>query len=682
MVTGLRLPFLFVFLLTTGLFAGRSIVLRDDSDRYEIGSSLGIFKDTTASIPIDSIVRSDFRKQFTHISRFVPNIGFSHSTCWFHFDLTDSSSEKREWIMDISMPSLHYVDFFVMNGDSVIQEGQSGFLVDKNRRLTPFRNPSMELAKSFGKTVSIFIRVKSETPIILPVFIREKNRYIAYDRFREFFFGLYFGALFIMAIYHFYLFFSIADRGYLWVSFFIICFGLGQMTAVYGFLSDWGFTNLQSKIQLLHVINFLAAFFGCLLSRDMIGSRQFTPRCDAFLKAILAILLALAALSPLMSFMVAERLIVLANFIPLPLLVLTAILAWRQGHRSALFYLLATSTFITGLLIYNLMYGLDLFPFQEFIYFIPNISFIITLTLFSVGLAEQINRIKREREEAREQILFDLNEKLRFQKEKSTMERELEHSRKMEAVGRLLSGVAHDMKNFLVPVLGYSQILRKGCRKDERLYRISERLINAICRLKDLATTLVDVSRKKPVGLHRVDLNAAIEQIGSLLKHSTRMGISIKTIRSTQKTWIDADEGMLSSALLNIGINAMDALPNGGTVTIQSGIQNLTFDHCAIKQSGNAAGLYAYVTIKDNGIGMDDEIKSHLFEPFFTTKREGKGTGLGLVGVYNCVKAHNGCIDVQSEPGKGCCIALYFPAAEESEVSPKQNLERLSVTRT
>jgi signal transduction histidine kinase len=625
------------FCLTITVFAQSPVVLTDSIEKLEISSKLSIFVDTTSMLLIDSIMRPEFRERFVPYSRMVPNFGFSRSACWFYVKLIDSSSSNRHWVLDIAMPSLHHVDFFVLHGECVILKGLSGFLADKDQRLTPYRNPSIELAKTEGKSISLFCRINSETPVILPVFIREKKRYITYHSSRELFLGFYFGALFIL------------------------CFGFGQITAVYGFLSDWGILDLAEKTRWLHVVNFLAAFFGCLLTRAMINSRESSPRIDTAIRIAAGLLLLLAAWSPCMSFMMAERFILLANFIPLPLFVVASVQSWRKGHRPALYYLIATSSFIAGLLIYNMMYGLNLFPFNEFIYFIPNISFLVTLTLFSVGLSEQINQIKKEREAAREQILDDLKENLRLQKEKSAVERELEHSRKMETVGRLLSGVAHDMKNLLVPVQGYARILLKECRKDDRLHEKAEHLVNATGRLQNLAATLLDVSRKKTTGLRTIDLNETIGRLCSLLKHSAKIGVSIKTDLSTSTPCINGDEVMIYGALLNIGINAIDSINGSGVVTIETGISRMPPDVPTIADINSGPDIFAFVTVSDNGIGMDEETRSHLFEPFFTTKSDKKGTGLGLIGVYNCMKAHNGGIDVKTGLGQGCRITLYFP---------------------
>lgn len=623
-----------------------------------------IFEDTSGVLPFKSIITSNHIADFKFTPRFVPNLGFSQSAFWLKFNLQDSSSRQRDWVLDIAMPCLHEVDFFVVSDSSALQSVRTGFTVGKKLKNSPFRNPSMEFEGFPGTNFTIHARIKSETPIIAPVFLREKNRYIEYDRSREFLLGLYFGALLVMALYHFYLFLSTKDRGYLWLVLFIVCFGLGQMTAVYGFLSDWGTSGIGLLLRWLHVINYMAAFFGIALSRSMVQSERFSPRGDFVLKVLLLVIAVFVPLSPFMSFMAAERLLLLFNIIPLPFLVYTSIVAYRKGHLPALYYLLATSVFIAGLAAYNLMYGFDLFPFHGFIYFVPNFSFVITLTLFSMGLAHMINSFKRERERVRDQALVDLNEKMHLQEEKAIVEFELEQARKMETIGRLLNGVAHDMNNFLHPILGYAALLRKECKVNDKVVRQAENLVNATQRLQELSLTLVHASRTKPTGTAILDFNNAVGQIGSLLKHSCPRNISTVINQSKDNLTITADAGLLHGAILTLGIKAIDTMPGGGSVIISTGNIFLDESHIARQKFGIAEGSYATVSIGSTGTGIESQGLDQLFETFFTTIKDGIEARHVFTGIYNCMKAHNGCIDVYNEPGVGSGVTPFFPVEE------------------
>ncbi len=651
-------------LFSKSSFSENTIALSDTINTYSVSTLLKVYEDKTSLQTITSLDASLFSE--CKSVRFVPNMGFSNSTYWFMFCINDNSSRQREWVLDIAMPSLHEVDFYAVDTyGKILYHTRSGFTNNKLQKSTPFRNPSIEFSGFPGKKVTVFTRIKSETPIIAPVFLREKKKYIEYDRMREFILGLYFGALIVMALYHFYLYLSTHDRGYLWLVLFILCFGFGQMTAVYGYLADWGIKKPDEFLPWLHFVNYLAAFFALLLSRDMIKPEKYTPSCNLILKILIVTTLIVIPLSPFMSFMLAERVLLLFNILPLPFFIYSALIAYRKGHRPALFYLIAASVFIAGIAIYNLMYGFDLLPFNEFTYFVPNLSFTITLTLFSIGLADFINSIKREREQAREQALIDLNEKLRLQEEKTIIQQELEQSRKLEAIGRVMAGVAHDMNNFLNPIIGYALLLRSDCQVDTKLFKHADQMVNATNRLKELASTLIDISRKKPNGITEIDLNNAAGQIGSLLKHSCPRTIAIKFNYHSEKLCIRVDIGMVHSAILNVGINAIDAMPDGGAITITTSKIFLETNHSARRKFDIPEGDYAMVSVTDSGMGMRRDVLNHIFEPFFTTKDYGKGTGLGLVNVYNCMVAHKGCVEIESQRGVGTKVSLYFPMMDK-----------------
>ncbi|MFW5775030.1 MAG: 7TM diverse intracellular signaling domain-containing protein, partial [Chitinivibrionales bacterium] len=408
------------------------LVLGDHTTTYRVDSSLMIFEDSSGDIAIEQILTSHGTYGFKPADSFAPNMGFSSSAFWLRLDIQDSSTRKKEWVVDLAMPSLHNVDFFITRDEDIIYRSKTGFLRDKVLCPTPYRNPALAFTSSMGRNTTVYARVKSQTPIILPVTIRERNSYIEYDRMRDFFLGFYFGILLIMAVYHLYLFFSTNDRSHLWLVLFTLCFGIGQITASYGFLRDWGFTGLDSVLNWLHIINYFAAFYAVMVSRSMVQSWRYTPLCDKFIKMYLVSGASLAILSPLFNFMLAARILVLLSIFPLPFLVYAAVIGWRNKLRSAIFYIIAAIFFIIGIATYNIMYGFGVLPFHEIIFFLPNLTFVISLALFSFGMADRIKNLTREKEKARERSVRYLRERLRMQEAKTAIEHELEHARKME----------------------------------------------------------------------------------------------------------------------------------------------------------------------------------------------------------------------------------------------------------
>jgi len=640
------------------------------------GNQIAFYEDTTNTLSIYDLLHTVSPEAFTPNEQAVPNLGFRDQPLWGRIDFEKEKDSQRDWIVDIALPSLHNVSFFIVQNDSVLQEHRTGFMVPLKERKLPFRNPALKIPRTISGAFSVYARIHSETPLLLPFSIKEYDNYIRYQFIIEFLLGFYFGALFIMAVYHFYLYLSLRDTSYLLIVLFIVTFALGQMTAVYGFLAEWGVTDIPRYIRLLHLINFASAFFGMAFSRDVVGSKEFAPRIDRIIRLNLVVAALLFFISPLLRFSTAEKALVILNISPLPFLILASIKALRKGYRPAGYYLIATLSFVAGLVTYNLMYGFDAIPFNTFFYFIANISILIMLALLSLGLADKFKLMQQERERAQTLSMEHLHKALVAEKEKSKIEHDLEHARKMETVGRLLGGVAHDIRNFMSPILGFSQLIKKKSKAVQDIAGYADSLADATRRLRDLTSKLVNVSRKKPLTQSLISVNAVLEQVFSLITHSAPSGVSIQKNITPHISPIMGDESMIQSAFLNICMNAIDAMPEGGTLTVDTAITTIGPNDTLAKQFNNPGGTFVQISISDTGTGMDTETVEHIFEPFFTTKSEGKGTGLGLAGVYNCVKVHKGLITVQTHVGKGTTFIMYYPVSTSSE-SAVEELENV-----
>ncbi len=643
----------------------KPFILRDKPIITALRTELTFFKDSLNQFSFQKLMFSKDSIMFQQNQSSSPNLGYIRSSIWYRMSIIDSTSKPTCWVIDIAMPGLHRVHFYLRNDQTGhIDSSYSGLSVAKTHRSTYYRNPSIDFSSTPGSSFTAYIRVQSKTAIITPFFIREKNDYINYDRNREFFYGIYFGAILILALYHFYLFLTTRDRGYLWLTLFSVTYAFSQMTAMYGYIIDWGIPFPGILLRFLHISYFLAVFFGIVLSRYYIKSRQYTPVSDIILKQLQHASLICATISPILDFMLSDNIFLILKIAPLPLYLYSAITAYRKGYRPALNYLIATTSFILGIFIYNSMYGFGILPCNSFIYFIPNITVLITMTLYSISIAHTISTYKKEEEKAREQQLLELKEKLKIQEEKCKIENELQQSRKMETIGRLLSGVAHDMNNLVNPILGYTLLIKKESRSNETVSQHLLNLSDAINNLKNLSANLLDITRKDNIQTTSVDINAAVIQIGSLLKHSCPPGIKISVKTQQSSLMIEGDPGMIQSSIINLGINGIDAIADTGSVTITTGLVEFQTDSPQCRDFGISGGRFVSVAITDTGTGISSENRAHLFEPYFTTKDNGKGTGLGLTRVYNCVKSHNGSISVESTEGKGSTFTLYFPVKD------------------
>jgi len=249
--------------------------------------------------------------------------------------------------------------------------------------------------------------------------------------------------------------------------------------------------------------------------------------------------------------------------------------------------------------------------------------------------------------------------------ERKRLEEELLQSQKMDSLGRLAGGVAHDFNNLLTVIRGYADVLtRELSDGDPRLGEVRE-----IRRAADRATTLtrqlLALSRRQVLVPREVDLNALVQEMEQMLRRVIGENITIVTVRGSDTGWVRADPGQLEQVLLNLAVNARDAMPGGGTLTLETRRIIIQAGREDAATRGVPPGDYVVFRVTDTGTGMDRETQAKIFEPFFTTKPLGEGTGLGLSTVYGIVQQSSGVITVESEPGAGTSFRIFLPRMNE-----------------
>ncbi|MEI6206485.1 MAG: response regulator, partial [Desulfuromonadales bacterium] len=233
------------------------------------------------------------------------------------------------------------------------------------------------------------------------------------------------------------------------------------------------------------------------------------------------------------------------------------------------------------------------------------------------------------------------------------LEDQLRQNRKMEVIGQLAGGVAHDFNNMLSAIMGSTELLANKMKENPDALKYLNNIERAAIRSAELTRQLLTFSRKGQKKSEPVNTNAMIKEVISLLERTIDRKIVLETRLVAHNTCIAGDATLLQNALLNLGINARDAMPDGGVITFTTANVELDSAFCGLSGFSISPGPYIEVSVSDSGKGMTKEIIEHIFEPYFTTKEKGKGTGLGLAAVYGSVTSHNGCIKVYSEPGIG-----------------------------
>jgi len=249
--------------------------------------------------------------------------------------------------------------------------------------------------------------------------------------------------------------------------------------------------------------------------------------------------------------------------------------------------------------------------------------------------------------------------------QRKQLESQLLHARKMEAIGRLAGGVAHDFNNMLTIISGYGRMILNKAPAGDPILNYTEEVLKAADRASALTNQLLAFSRRQMMKPRVIDANALLTGIEKMLHRLIGEDIELLLNLDSRIANIKADPGQIEQAIFNLAVNSRDAMPAGGRITIETASARLegvyTETHLDVRP-----GDYVLIIVSDTGQGMDDETRRRIFEPFFTTKELGKGTGLGLATVYGIVKQSGGDIWVYSEPGKGTTFKLYFPAISET----------------
>ncbi|MCM0082592.1 ATP-binding protein [Geomonas sp. Red32] len=274
---------------------------------------------------------------------------------------------------------------------------------------------------------------------------------------------------------------------------------------------------------------------------------------------------------------------------------------------------------------------------------------------------------------------LDISERIRLTEQ-------LVQAQKLESIGRLTGGVAHDFNNLLTPIMGYTEILRKDLAGNDQAVAMLSNVLKAAGKARELVKQLLSFSRKQVLEMKVMDLSEVIGGLKGILRHTIRESVELRFNLAPQRYGVRADRNQIEQVIMNLAVNAQDAIAGHGTIIIETGPVLLDNEYAGL-HTEVVPGRYLMVAVSDDGCGMDQETRQRIFEPFFTTKGVGKGTGLGLATVYGIVRQHGGNIWVYSEPGKGTTFKCYFPivdaepvaeeAAAEAEVSLEGGLRTI-----
>jgi len=264
--------------------------------------------------------------------------------------------------------------------------------------------------------------------------------------------------------------------------------------------------------------------------------------------------------------------------------------------------------------------------------------------------------------------IIDITDRKNLEAERESLQSQLFQAQKLEAIGQLASGIAHDFNNMLGGISGYADLLKLKYCSDPETSEYVGKILTSTVRASYLTRQLLTFARKAQVEKRLFDVHASLTGIIDMLERTLGNNICIIKNYPSAALQLYSDQNLLENCMLNLCINARDAMPEGGTLTIATGFRDIGDQTDTQGKFRWKPGQYITIVITDTGTGMDDATMQRVFEPFFTTKAPGKGTGLGLASVYGFVKQHDGYITVDSTIGKGTCFTLYFPATHDTPV--------------
>ena len=286
------------------------------------------------------------------------------------------------------------------------------------------------------------------------------------------------------------------------------------------------------------------------------------------------------------------------------------------------------------------------------------------LRVLNSGLEKRVTERTAELTAANEELTAEIEQRRLAEEARKKLQEELLQSQKMEVVGRLAGGIAHDFNNILGAISGYAEFLLKSMPEGAPVREDLSEILRETERGSLLTRQLMAISRKQPLEAKVLSVNLLVEDSCRMLRRLIGPAVQIEQALGGQVEPIKADPGQISQVLMNLIINARDAMPEGGRITVSTANEDLGPETAGLRLSP-PPGRYAVLTVSDTGTGMSPETAAHAFDPFFTTKEKGKGTGLGLSTVYGIISQAGGGIALDTAPGKGCTIRIYFPATKE-----------------
>jgi two-component system NtrC family sensor kinase len=695
--------------LSFNALAHQSVVYKKDNIR--IGDAISILEDPSRKLDIYKVAQSN---NFVKSKSETISLPLSKSNFWLKFTVRNNSEKDALFLM-IENPSLTNAELYFLKDGRYHKEAVSNNLPFNNRKFI-HQNPIFRLSIPQDSTASYFVKVNSDLQMVLPCIIGAPQSITEYNIHHDMFWGVLVGILLVMVFYNLFLYISTKDKGYLFYVLYTLFTLFTQIT-----LSGYSFKYLfNDSPLLLHkalvVFPGIAGIFGIVFIKIFLQTKERTPKLNHLFIISLTIYSA-AILTKLIGLdLISYRLIDVSAVSTIIIIYLVATRIALQGYRPAKFFLLAWSVFFIGLILFILR-NFGILPYNFYTNYTMQIGTALEVTLLSLALADRINILKKEKEASQAEALAVAKENARIVREQNVIleqkvlerthelietneelsvtledlkqtQSQLVASEKMASLGQLTAGIAHEINNPInfvtsnvspltrdvnqllealesIETIGLSE--KSTAEKQQEIEDYKEDLdfdylkieINHLLkgihegasRTAEIVKGLRVFSRLDEDDLKKADINEGLDST-LIIMNSALSTNKIKVIKEYGNIPpAECYPGKLNQVFLNIISNAIHAIAK---VHGESGEGEL-------KIATESRDENIYISIKDNGSGMDGKTISKIFDPFFTTKDVGEGTGLGMSIAYNTIKKHSGQISIQSEPGEGTEMIIQIP---------------------
>lgn len=672
-----------------------------------IGKDLTYFSDTTGKMTLNEVLNSG---RFHPSEGSIPRFGLTKSSHWMRFALRNSSNEA-ELAVALLYPGIDELNLYINKGDGFKLVAKSGLAQVSKEEIPAGGDQQYALPIAPGERAEIMIQMKGFKPLHAPIITGTSAAMIESRTPRNVALGLYMGIMLVLFLYNIFVYVSTKDRNYLFYVLSILALSCTQLSLMghgpFNYLNFNGWLTSRSGL----LFNLLAIPLGYAFARGFMNTKHFVPGMDRWVPMIYLIIAAIASTYLIIDPWLGQELGNSISGIAALYLLTMGVVALRKGSRQAAFFLLAWTAFLVGVVLFVLK-DEGVIPYTSLTIYAMPLGSAIEGILLSFGLADRINVLRREKEFSQAAALASSLENERIIREQNAMLEEkvterthalqetnehlkltqtkLVNAEKMASLGQLTAGIAHEINNPINFITSNILPLRRNITEIVEVMQAYRALEPA--KATEQLKALKD--REKKLGI-----NESIEElddiIGSIAEGSSRTAEIVRGLRNFSRLdeddlkEVDLNDGLRSTIALlapqyrekvaielELGLTpAVECYPgkvnqvfmNVLTNAFQATIAKADCASPLVRIATRSEGDRVIITVKDNGIGMSQEVRSRMFEPFFTTKAVGDGTGLGLAIVYGIIEDHHGTISAETAIGLGTELRIEFPIQHPRE---------------